>query len=422
MTRRNFLAGLAAGAAIAQPARVPNVVIFVSDDHGYGDASCYENHAPDVQTPNIDRIAAMGVRYTQGYASCYVCAPTRAGLMTGRYQQRYGFYTASDSRAGLPLSEVTLADLLRKKGYATAIFGKWHLGLEKPYHPLRRGFDHFYGFLGHGAHDYFALKASDGHNAIYRDDQTIDDTGYLTDNLAREATAFIERNRTKPFFLYLPFNAVHAPLQAPEADIARYHSKPPSRNTYLAMLYRMDLAIGRVLDALEQHQLTASTLICFQSDNGGSKANSASNGILRGFKQSVYEGGIRVPFLAAWPGRIPRGKVSHEPVICMDIFATACEAAQVSLPTDRVYDGRSLLGKGPLHDVLLWDADEKRIAVREGDWKLIDNEGKLELFHLGDDVSEKNNLAAQHPDKVKQLQARFAAWRAQMKPRIRQKA
>ena len=177
-----------------------------------------------------------------------------------------------------------------------------------------------------------------------------------------------------------------------------------------------------VLDALEQHQLTGNTLICFQSDNGGAKANSASNGILRGFKQSVYEGGIRVPFLAAWPGRIPRGKVSHEPVICMDIFATACEAAQVSLPTDRVYDGRSLLGKGPLHDALFWDADEKRTAIREGDWKLIDNEGVLELFHLGDDVSEKKNLAAQHPDKVKHLQARFAAWRRQMKPRIRQKA
>ncbi len=429
MNRRTFLASLAgAGVAAAQAAALPNVVVILSDDHGYGDASCYENHGTDVKTPNIDRIAAMGVRFRQGYASCYVCAPTRAGLMTGRYQQRFGFYTASDSRAGMPVDEVTLADLLRGRGYATAVFGKWHLGLEEAYHPLSRGFDRFYGFLGHGAHDYFALKASDGHNAMYRDRKTIDDTGYLTDNLAREATAFIEQNRAKPFFLYLPFNAVHSPMQAPEADVARYGGKGKPRHVLLAMLGRMDAAVGQVLDALERHKLTDRTLLFFLSDNGGAKANSSFNGVLRGFKQSVYEGGIRVPFLAAWPGRIPKGKVVDEPVICMDVFATACEAAGAKLPQGRAYDGRSVLGlvsgksSGPLHDALFWDADEGRRAVRVGDWKLVDNNGVVELFDLKNDVSEKVNLAAQHPEKVKELQARFAAWRKQMKPRIRRKA
>ncbi len=427
MNRRAFLA-TAMGAIVARAATVPNIVIIVSDDHGYGDASCYEHHAADVSTPNIDRIAAMGVRFTRGYASCYVCAPTRAGLMTGRYQQRFGFYTASDSRAGLPLEEVTLADLLRRKGYATAIFGKWHLGLDEPYRPLQRGFDRFYGFLGHGAHDYFELKADGGHNAIYRDRQPINDSGYLTDNLAREATAFIEQNRAKPFFLYLPFNAVHAPLQAPDADIARFRSTPQSRNTYLAMLYRMDLAIGRVLDTLAQHKLSENTLIFFLSDNGGAKANSASNGVLRDYKQSVYEGGIRVPFLACWPARLPRNKVVTEPVICMDIFPTVCEAAGIALPSGRHYDGKSLLpllsgnSEAPLHEALFWDADEPKRAVRMGDWKLVDNGGAPQLYNLAEDVSEKNDLAAKHPDKVPQLQARFSAWRRQMKPRIRQKA
>jgi len=188
----------------------PNIVVIVSDDQGYADLSCYD-HPKDVNTPNIDRLAEQGVRFTSGYASAYVCAPTRAGLLTGRYQQRFGFYTASDSRTGMPLSEVTVADLMKTKGYVTGVFGKWHLGIELEYHPLKRGFDEFYGFLGHGAHDYFDLKRTEPYNSIYRNDEIIDDTGYLTDNLAREAVAFIERHHQRPFFLYLPFNAVHWP-------------------------------------------------------------------------------------------------------------------------------------------------------------------------------------------------------------------
>lgn len=423
LNRRAFL-GTCAGVAAAFAAPAPNIVIIVSDDHGYGDVSAYENHAPEVSTPNIDRIAKHGVRFTQGYASAYVCAPTRAGLMTGRYQQRYGFYTASDSRVGLPLTEVTIADVLKKRGYRTAVFGKWHLGLEPAYHPLRRGFDEFYGFLGHGAHDYFELKADGGHNAIYRNDKTVDDTGYLTDNLAREATAFIERNRTKPFFLYLPFNAVHQPLQAPPQDVEKFHEPKKDRNTYLAMLHRMDIAVGRVLDTLEQHRLSSNTLLFFFSDNGGAKANSAFNGILRDYKHSVYEGGLRVPFMTSWPAKFPQAEVSREPVICLDIFPTVCEAVGVKLPTGRLYDGKSLIPlltgkrKGPLHEALYWDGHEGKRAIRCGEWKLVENSGKFQLFHLEQDVRERNDLAAAQPAKVKELQQKLLAWGKELKPRI----
>ncbi|MHC4546232.1 MAG: sulfatase-like hydrolase/transferase [Planctomycetota bacterium] len=198
----------------------PNIVLIVSDDQGYADASCYD-HPKEVNTPNIDRLAGNGVRLTNAYASAYVCAPTRAGLLTGRYQQRFGFYTGGDSRTGLPLSEVTIADLLKKQGYATAVI-------------VKRGFDEFYGFLGHGAHDYFDLRITDDYTSIYRNEKPINDTGYLTRNLACHSVSFIERNRGRPFFLYLPFNAVHWPLQAPPEYIKRFNTGSKDRNIYLA--------------------------------------------------------------------------------------------------------------------------------------------------------------------------------------------
>jgi len=282
MNRRDFLTKcLAAGVSgFVLPGRAsgrraagrPNVVLIVSDDQGYADASCYD-HPAEVSTPSIDRLAQDGVRLTDGYASAYVCAPTRAGLLTGRYQQRFGFYTGGDSRIGLPLSELTVADLLKKQGYATAVVGKWHVGIEPEYRPLRRGFDEFYGFLGHGAHDYFDLKITDEYTSIYRNNQPINDTGYLTHNLARQAVSFIERHHKQPFFLYLPFNAVHWPLQAPRQDIERFDTGDKSRDTYLAMLACMDEAIGRVLNALKQAGVDENTLVIFFSDNGGARKN-----------------------------------------------------------------------------------------------------------------------------------------------------
>ncbi len=411
---RTLVGGLAAIRAQAVPAKRPNVLVIVSDDQGYGDISSYE-HPPEVRTPHMDRIAKRGVRFVQGYANAYVCAPSRAALLTGTYPQRYGFYTASDSRVGLPLSQSTLADMLKKEGYATGALGKWHLGIEMAYHPMKRGFDEFYGFLGHGAHDYFDLKPTgEFYHSILRGYQPIDETGYLTDNLGREAVSFIARNAKKPFFLYLAFNAVHAPMQAPEAVIKKYNTGDPKRDILMAMLERENEAIGKVLDELERRKLDRDTIVVFVSDNGGAKANSSNNGPLRDYKQSVYEGGIRVPFLISWPGRLPANSVSQVPVIFADVMPTIAAATGAQMPQGR--DGRNILplltgkAKGPLHESLYWDGAEERTAIRSGNWKLVDNRGKVELYDLQQDVGEKTDRASQKPEIVAKLRGRFEAW------------
>ena len=439
-TRRDFLkkcAGAAGGFILSnrilaetplcgtpvRTGRRPNIVLIVSDDQGYGDASCYD-HPEEVSTPNIDRLAAEGVRLTNGYASAYVCAPTRAGLLTGRYQQRFGFYTGGDSRVGLPLSEITVAELLKREGYATGVVGKWHLGLEPEYRPLQRGFDEFYGFLGHGAHDYFELQITNEHNSIYRNDTLINDTGYLTDNLAREAVSFIERHYKRPFFLYLPFNAVHWPLQAPDDYIKRFNTGDENRDIYLAMLTSMDEAIGKVLDALKRTGAEGNTLVIFFSDNGGARKNFANNGVLRDYKQSVYEGGIRVPFIVSWPGNLPKAAVCSEPVISTDIVPTILWAVGVELPGDRIYDGKDMLpvlrgeATEPLHKALFWYDGADQWAVQAGKWKLLSRKSSLELYDLQADISEKHNLTAQRPDVVEELEGMYAEWRSQMGEQI----
>ena len=412
---------------VALAAAKTNVVLIVSDDQGYGDISCYQ-HPPDVSTPNLDRLATGGARMTNGYASCPVCSPTRAGVLTGRYQQRFGFYTAADSRAGLPTSEITVADLLSKAGYATGVFGKWHLGYDPPYRPLQRGFQRFYGFLGHGGHDYFDLSLTDEIRSIYRDAEPIADTGYLTRNLAREAVAFIESNRERPFFLYLPFNAVHFPLQAPEEEIARYKTGNEERNTYLAMLRVMDEGVGAVLDTLDRLGLEKDTLVLFFSDNGGARNNASNNGPLRGHKHSVYEGGVRVPFLVRWPARIPAGVTSDEPVISIDAFATILAAAGVEPPAGRVIDSRdmtpALTGKldGPLHERLFWNWMDKDSddgwAIRKGRWKLLADKNGMELYDLTEDLGETRNLVRDRPERVRELLADYQRWRGEIAPRI----
>ena len=436
ITRRGFLyplmlaaSGLCLGGAVLPAAasenagRGPNIVVIVSDDQGYADSSCYD-HPKEVSTPAIDRLAAEGVRFTNGYASGYVCAPTRAGLLTGRYQQRFGFYTAGDSRTGMPTSEITVADVLKKKGYATAIIGKWHVGLEREYRPLRRGFDEFYGFLGHGAHDYFKLGITDEYTSIYRNDKPINDTGYLTDNLAREAVSFIERHQNRPFFLYLPFNAVHWPLQALQKHMDRFNTGDRNRDAYLAMLVCMDEAIGRVLDALKRAGVDDNTLIIFFSDNGGAQKNFANNGVLRDYKQTVYEGGIRVPFIVRWPGKLPKGTVCDEPVISLDVMPTVCAAAGAELPDDRVYDGRDMLpailgqANEPLHEALFWHDGADQWAVRVGNWKLLSRNGSLELYDLKSDISEKNDLKEQNAEVVARLQKTYNDWKSQLAPSI----
>jgi len=405
-----------------------NLVLIVSDDQGYADISCYP-HPDEVTTPNLDRIAQEGARMTNGYASCPVCAPTRAGLLTGRYQQRFGFYTASDSRAGLPTSETTLAEVLSEHGYATGVFGKWHLGYTPPYRPLKRGFDTFYGFLGHGGHDYFDLAISDDIRSIYRNASPVDDTGYLTRNITKEAVSFIEQNRNRAFFAYVPYNAVHNPIQAPEEYIRRYSNEDLQRNTYLAMLAIMDEGVGAILDTLDRLDLADETLVIFFSDNGGARGTTANNGALRDFKHSVYEGGIRVPFLLRWPARIPAGTVSDEPVISIDAFATALTASGVDLPANLDLDSRDILPaitgnlERPLHDALYWNwidkESDKGWAIRMGRWKLLVDNGGLELYDLSADISETRNLASAEPAIVDRLHAKYRNWQERIVPRIR---
>jgi len=402
----------------------PNVLIILSDDQGNADAG-YQRSPAVVSTPAIDKLASDGIVFTNGYASAYVCAPTRAGLLTGRYQQRFGFYRASDSRQGMPKDEITLADVLKKEGYKTGVFGKWHLGLTKPYYPTSRGFDEFYGFLGHGAHDYFDLmctdKPDDFHQCIMRNEQKIDDTGYLTDNLGREACNFIQKNAkaNQPFFCYLPFNAVHWPLQAPEAVIQKFNTGNRNRDIYLAMLYRMDLAIGKVIQTLKEEKVYENTIVIFLSDNGGAKKVVANNLPLRDYKQSVYEGGLRVPFIISWPERFDPA-VNNEPVISIDIMPTICAALGIQLPGDRIYDGKNILpvmeGRlyTPLHNELFFDGNDNRWAVRQGNWKLVSVKGSLELYNLKTDMSEKNNLANENPEKVSELKKKYKSWRSEM--------
>lgn len=406
----------------------PNILIILTDDQGFGDVSFHENHAPEVSTPGMDQIAESGLIFTNGYVTGYNCAPSRVGLLTGRYQQRTGFYQARDSREGMSLDEITIAELLKTRGYTTGVVGKWHLGLDEPYRPLQRGFDYFYGFHGHGGHDYFDLNCypDQMHNCIYRNNTIVEDTGYLTDILGIEAEQFIQSNaaQNNPFFLYLSFNAVHTPMQAPQEDIQKFDHENPDRNNYLAMLYRMDLAIANVIKSLKENGVYENTLIFMLSDNGGARASSADNRPLRGHKQSVYEGGVRIPFVISWPKKFQPGLID-EPVVALDILPTVCDIVGINLPSDREFDGKSLLpligGKqdGPVHEYLFWDGDRgPHWAVRHGEWKVVlPNKGQVEdaeLYNLVQDISESNDLSDQYREITNHLVQAYLNWRSQM--------
>jgi arylsulfatase A-like enzyme len=423
------LAALALGLVpdpAAAEARKPNIVVIVADDLGYADLGC--QGCKDVPTPNIDSIAKNGVRFTDGYVSCPVCSPTRAGLMTGRYQQRFGheFNGGPDQNApenfGLPLTETPLPQRLRKGGYATGMVGKWHLGYKAELMPTKRGFDEFFGFLG-GAHSYVNSNA-DPNNRILRGDKPVDEAEYLTDAFGREAVAFIDRHKGEPFFLYLPFNAVHAPMQGAKKYHDRFADiKDDKRRTFAAMLSAMDDNVGRVLAKLREEKLEENTLIVFFSDNGGPTAvTSSRNDPLRGHKGQVWDGGIRIPFLAQWKGKLPAGKVYSRPVIALDIAPTALAAAGLPTPDDARFDGVNLLPylkgekDGPPHDRLFWRYGAQS-AVRKGDWKLVKINGGTHLFNLADDVGEMKDLAKDKPELLKELEADLKAWDAQlMKP------
>jgi arylsulfatase A-like enzyme len=413
----------------------PNIVVILTDDQGYADISFNPNHPKEVATPHMNALAREGVFFSQAYTSGAVCSPTRAGLMLGLYQQRLGIYTAGDGGRGFNPKTKIFPSFLPDAYTSTAV-GKWHLGLDTDYpklsmHALNRGFDECYKFMGRGGHDYFKLIGVKGteYAPIYRNKTRLKDSdysGYLTTRLTEEAVSFIGRQKQNPFFLYLAYNAVHAPAQAPKADIERMQKRFPhldkKRAILLAMLEHLDLGVGAVVNKLKAEGVWENTLLFFLTDNGGSKGMLADNGKLRGFKGSLYEGGIRTPWIVSWPAKFKGGRTLDQPVISLDILPTVVEATGTGRLAKRQFDGKSLLplltGKSTEHHpVLFWNSGEEKAewAVREGDWKAHSLRGKLGLYDLANDPSEAKNLAAKKPALAKRLAKRHTDWQAEMR-------
>ena len=441
--RTTLLSCILCFATSAVAATQPNVVIILADDLGYADVGF--NGCKDIPTPHIDRIAKEGARCSSGYVSYSVCGPSRAGLITGRYQDRFGFgrnptINPADENSGLPLSETNLAEALSSVGYRTMAVGKWHLGVRPEYRPFKRGFDEFFGFLS-GGHDYFPenLTLQDlsevtepwawYRTKLLRGDERVQTDEYLTDELSHEAAAFVRRCDQNPFFLYLAYNAPHTPLQATQEYLDRFdHIEDEKRKTYAAMISSMDDGVGEVLAALDETGVADRTMIYFLSDNGGAiKYGCYDNTPLRDGKGSLFEGGVRVPFAIRWPDKIPAGIDYDQPVSALDIFATAVSAAGYAPAPERPLDGVDLAphlsGDDPSapHDVLFWRSfDKGEAAVRHGAQKLVDSRKHSgpKLFDLATDVGEKHDLIEEQPDAAEALRRRFEAWDSELIPPV----
>lgn len=413
------------------PAQQPNFVLLLSDDGGWADWGCYGSK--DFKTPQLDRLAASGVRFTQAYVCASICGPSRAGLITGRYPHRFGFEYNNVPGAmhpnskfegremGLPLDQVTIAQALRGRGYRSMIAGKWHLGIAERFRPLERGFDRFYGFLG-GARSYFPIKKVDEDRQLWNDRDPAPEPRHTTDDFTTAALDFMRAERGRPFFLFLSYNAVHSPLNALSEDEAPYaHLKDPRRRKLGGMTAGLDRNIGRVLDEIERLGLAERTVVLFLNDNGGEcNQIGADNGPLAGMKGTCYEGGVRVPFVLRWPGVTQAGRVSDLPVSSLDIFASFFAAAGgdiASLLLEGVdlrpfLDGRAPAGARP-HDTLYWRKGP-HAAIRHLDWKLHRHPDRpIELYDLAADIGEKKDLSAARPDVVRDLLARLWAWEKQ---------
>jgi arylsulfatase A len=441
-TRRQFGLGLAGGVGTAVgAARRPNIVLFLADDLGWRDVSCFD--APDVRTPNVDAIARGGVRFVQYHCNAPECTPTRTALLTGRYQQRVGglecaigvgnvgryddaVWLEKRGELGLPASEVTFPKLLQQNGYATACFGKWHLGYSEKFLPNHHGFDEFLSILGGNA-DYFTHREEDGALVLNRGGKPLERKGYVTDLFAEEAIAWLKRRDSRPFFLYLPFTAPHTPIQDPDAFDPATGTAPvhkQNRAVYARMVERMDARIGDVLRQLRAMGREGNTIVIFMSDNGG-EAN-GDNGELRGRKSSVWEGGLRVPCIMRWPGRIPAGSTTSQVAMTMDFAPTLLRAAGVATATR--FDGIDLLpvltgARTGEARTLFWRykrANNVRKAVREGDLKLVIDNGREELHDLAKDPREQNDLLPAAEADAARLRKKLAAWeRDVMAPRLR---
>lgn len=457
----------------------PNIVIIIADDLGKTDISLYGN--PPIQTPNIDSIGIKGATFTEGYITSPICAPSRAGMLTGRYQQRFGFeYQPHDRypknriemfvyknfiatgdwlvadqiefpgfeeivKNGMPPSEILLSETLQEAGYQTGIIGKWHLGAGDHAIPINRGFDYQYGFyeayslymrdtshkdIINQRHKDFSDpfvwgKGRSGNCAIRKNHDVIEEEFYLTDRIAEEANDFIDRNKEKPFFLYVPFLAPHTPFQATKEYFDKLsHIEDRNKRVYNAMIWQLDDAVGSIMNHLESNGLMENTIVFFLSDNGGATYTEATdNAPLKGGKFTNFEGGLNVPFMVRWDGHINQGKTIESPVISMDIYASVLELLGVQQPNDRKIDGISLLSvmtdsleRQPVHDFLCWRSGYNR-AIRSGDWKLItdDLSGNHALYNLKTDKEELRNLYDSNPEIVEQLKIQHARWESEMK-------
>ncbi|MBY6210942.1 sulfatase [Microbulbifer agarilyticus] len=438
-----FLAALALSAQVSASSEVdaestlapkqPNLIVILTDDQGYQDVGF--NGSTEIATPHIDRIANEGARFTNGYVTFSVCGPSRAGLLTGRHQERFGFnfnpsVDPSVPGNGIPLSEKNIAEVLQPSGYTSGIVGKWHMGTHPDMRPNKRGFDYFYGFLS-GGHRYFPEemvfndlsevehKYDWYQTRLLRNEERIDFDEYLTDELSHEAVDFIKREKDNPFFLYVSYNAPHAPLQASQEYLQRYsHIENERRRTYAAMIAAVDDGVGRILDTLKEQGIDDNTLVFFLSDNGGPERHNASdNGPLRDGKNSLFEGGVRVPFAARWPGVIPAGFDYENPVSSMDILATIASQANVDTSENKPLDGVDLIpfltgeDDGLPHDVLFWrHLKAGGVAVRMGDEKFVRKGDERMLFDVSSDLSETKDLSASKQERTEYFDEQIDAW------------
>jgi len=454
ITRRQFLAqsaGFTALAAIcpgchfsdSRDVQQPNIVLIMADDLGYRDVGCYGCN--DIHTPAMDNLASEGVKFTTFYANAPECTPTRTALLTGRYQHRVGGLECAlgignvgryddavrlrqSNALGLPVQETTIARMLKDAGYATAICGKWHLGYEPKFFPLRHGFDFWFGPVG-GAVDYFHHCEYTGQPALYLNDKPIKREGYLTDLITDEAVKFIERRKDSPFFLYVAYNAPHAPYQGPDdkkpEPVPQTDYNKGSRATYAAMVERMDEGIGKILKTLEQKKVADNTLVIFMSDNGANKTG--DNLPFSGYKGNLFEGGIRVPCIVKWPGVFSKGMVSNQPCMTMDFSRSIVRAAGARPRENRTFDGIDILeaieNNQPVQKrTLFWRArrgERTRKAVRDGSLKyILSQEGdnfEEYLFDLERDPAEKNNLISRRQEDVQKLKTLLKNWEEQVK-------
>jgi arylsulfatase A-like enzyme len=453
--RRDFLklvpvgaVAATAGLANAQSKRKPNIVVIITDDHGIGDVGCYGH--PEVRTPNLDRLAASGVRFTQWYSNAPICSASRAAILTGKYPDRAGVKGALTSEPtwdvkGLRQGETTFATMLRAQGYKTAAFGKWHLGSAPESRPTAQGFDDFFGWysgwLDAYSHRYYQLGSSPGkifHDLWRNDTEVFEEPLYMTELLGREAQTWLAKQNNQPFLMYLAFGAPHYSMMAPKKYLDRFPvTMDRDRRTHLAMVAAVDDVIGNLLDQLQRQGLEDDTIVYFQADNGatrevrassdGKPYRGGSNAPFRGYKQGLFDGGMHVPAMLRAPGLVKPGTVWDRPMISMDILPTLAALADPTAKPPAGIDGQNILpvlrGEAPDHEFLFWEFDNQR-SVRQGDWKLILNPpqfpgdpvtDKVWLSNLEADRAEKKNLADQYPDRVKFLLEKLRAWEQYVK-------